>query len=129
VSFFGPWNYDNGLGQASRGIIGAIRRSGALVNLHPIKVPFHVHKPLVPPADIIDFEGQADIAVVHLNPDSWHLLTDWQHATIAGAKRRVGYWVWEMGHIPPAWRHNFGAVDRIWAPSRYCAELFAAQGG
>ena len=129
ISFFGPWNYDNGLGQASRGIISAIRRTGALVNLHPIKHPFHVHKPLVPPADILDFEGRADIAVVHLNPDSWHLLTDWQRGAIAEAGRRIGYWVWEMGHIPPAWRRNFAAVDRIWAPSRYCADLFAAQDG
>lgn len=128
VAFFGPWNYDNGLGQASRGIIAAIRRSGALVNLHPIRVPFHVHKPLVPPADILDFEGRPDIALIHLNPDSWHLLTDEQRGMIAQADRRIGYWVWEMSHIPPAWRRNFGAVDRIWAPSRYCAELFAAQG-
>ena len=128
VAFYGPWNYDNGLGHASRGIIAAIRRTGALLNLHPIKKPFHIHKPLVPPTDIIDFEGRADIALVHLNPDSWHLLTDEQHAAIAAADRRIGYWVWEMGHIPPAWRRNFGAVDRIWAPSQYCADLFAAQG-
>ena len=128
VSFFGPWNYDNGLGAASRGMIAAIRRTGVLLNLHPVKRPFHVHKPLSPPVDIVDFEGPADIAIVHLNPDSWHLLTDEQHAMIAMAGRRIGYWVWEMGHIPPAWRRNFGAVDRIWAPSRYCAELFAAQG-
>ncbi len=129
VAFFGPWNYDNGLGHASRGIIAAIRRTGVLLNLHPVKRPFHIHKPLVPPTDILDFEGVPDVAIIHLNPDSWHLLTDEQHATIAQAKRRIGYWVWEMGHIPPAWRRNFGAVDRIWAPSRYCAELFAGQGG
>ena len=128
VAFYGPWNYDNGLGHASRGIIGAIRRTGVLLNLHPIKKPFHIHQPLAPPVDILDFEGRADIAVVHLNPDSWHLLTDEQRAGIADAHRRIGYWVWEMGHIPPAWRRNFGAVDRIWAPSQFCADLFAAQG-
>jgi glycosyltransferase involved in cell wall biosynthesis len=128
VAFFGPWNYDNGLGAASRGIIAAIRRTGVLLNLHPVKRPFHIHKPLVPPVDILDFEGAADIAIVHLNPDSWHLLDDDQRGAIAQAGRRIGYWVWEMGHIPPAWRRNFGAVDRIWAPSHYCADLFAAQG-
>lgn len=127
ISFFGPWNYDNGLGAASRGMIAAIRRTGALLSLHPVKRPFHVHKPLAPPVDIVDFEGPADIAVVHLNPDSWHLLTDDQRAAIAAADRRIGLWVWEMGHIPPAWRRNFAAVDRIWAPSRYCAELFAGE--
>ncbi|MES2497205.1 MAG: glycosyltransferase [Pseudomonadota bacterium] len=128
VAFFGPWNYDNGLGHASRGIVAAIRRTGVLLNIHPVRHPFHIHKPLVPPVDILDFEGVPDVAIVHLNPDSWHLLTDDQRGAIAAARRRIGYWVWEMGHIPPAWRRNFGAVDRIWAPSRYCADLFAAQG-
>ena len=128
VAFFGPWNYDNGLGQASRGIIGAIRRTGALLNLHPIKLPFHVHQPLSPPVDILDFEGKADVAIIHLNPDSWHLLTGDQRAAIDAAGRRIGYWVWEMGHLPPAWRRNFAVVDRIWAPSRYCADLFAGAG-
>ncbi|MFZ5705450.1 MAG: glycosyltransferase [Pseudomonadota bacterium] len=128
VAFFGPWNYDNGLGSASRGIIAALRETGVRLNLHPVHKAFHVHKPLTPPVDIVDFAGPADIAIVHLNPDSWHLLTDDQLAAIGAARKRIGYWVWEMGHIPPAWRRNFGAVDRIWAPSRYCADVFAAGG-
>ena len=127
VAFHGPWNYDNGLGAASRGIIAAIRHGGVRLNLHPIKLPFHVHKPMAPAHDIRDFEGPADIAIVHLNPDSWHLLTTDQRREIARATRRIGYWVWEMDHLPPAWRHEFSSVDRIWAPSGYCAQLFAAQ--
>ena len=129
VAFYGPWNYDNGLGFAARGTIAALQRSGARVNLHPIKKPFHVHRPLGPPVDIIDFTGDADVAVVHLNPDSWFLLTDEQRHAIHRAGRRIGYWVWEMAHIPPEWRTDFSSVDRIWAPSRYCADLFAAQEG
>ena len=127
VAFYGPWNYDNGLGAASRGMIAAIQRSGVRLNLHPIKKPFHIHRPLAPPIDVVDFEGPADIAVVHLNPDSWFLLTDEQRDAIRAARKRIGYWVWEMGHLPPAWRHDFSSVDRIWAPSRYCAKVFAAQ--
>ena len=129
VAFYGPWNYDNGLGFAARGTIAALQRSGARVNLHPIKKPFHVHRPLSPPVDIIDFTGDADVAVVHLNPDSWFLLTDEQRDGIRRAGRRIGYWVWEMAHIPPEWRTDFSSVDRIWAPSQYCADLFAAQEG
>lgn len=127
VAFYGPWNYDNGLGSASRGIIAAIRQTGVRLSLHPIKKSFHIHKPLVPDYDVLDFDGPADIAVVHLNPDSWHLLTAEQRREIDAATRRIGYWVWEMDHIPPAWRENFSSVDRIWSPSSYCAELFAAQ--
>ena len=129
VALYGPWNYDNGLGSASRGLIGALRHAGVRLNLHPVKKPFHIHRPLVPTVDVRDFEGPADVAIVHLNPDSWHLLTDAQRAEVSAAGRRIGYWVWEMGHIPDAWWHQFGSVDRIWAPSRYCADLFEAQDG
>lgn len=128
VAFFGPWNYDNGLGAASRGLIAAIRRCDVEMNLYPIEKPFHIHKALTPPVPVTDFVGPADIAVVHLNPDSWFLLTDAQRAMIAAAGKKIGHWVWEMGHIPPAWRHDFSSVDRIWAPSGYCADLFANEG-
>jgi glycosyltransferase involved in cell wall biosynthesis len=127
VAFYGPWNYDNGLGSASRGIIAGIRNAGVRLNLHPIHKPFHVHKQMTPPHDVIDFDGAADVAIVHLNPDSWHLLTDEQRADIARARRRIGYWVWEMEHLPKAWRRDFSSVDRIWAPSGYNATLFAEQ--
>jgi len=129
VAFYGPWNYDNGLGFAARGTIAALQRSGVRLNLHPIKKPFHIHRPLAPAVDITDFSGDADIAIVQLNPDSWFLLTDEQREAVRRAGRRVGYWVWEMGHIPPEWRADFGSVDRIWAPSHYCAELFAREEG
>jgi glycosyltransferase involved in cell wall biosynthesis len=127
IAFYGPWNYDNGLGSASRNLLAALRRTGARVNAHPIKKPFHVHRPLTPPVDILDFEGTPDIAIVHLNPDSWHLLTDEQLHAVRSAHRRIGYWVWEMGHLPPAWRAEFHSVDRIWSPSRYCADVFARE--
>ncbi|MCD2316029.1 glycosyltransferase [Sphingomonas sp. IC-11] len=127
VAFYGPWNYDNGLGAASRGIIAAIRQAGVRLNLHPIRKAFHVHKPLVPPHDVIDFAGPADVAIVHLNPDSWHLLTDDQRRDVSQARHRVGYWVWEMEQLPAAWHQDFASVDRIWAPSSYNAEVFAAE--
>ena len=44
VAFYGPWNYDNGLGFAARGTIAALQRSGVRLNLHPIKKPFHVRQ-------------------------------------------------------------------------------------
>lgn len=126
VAFYGPWNYDNGLGSASRAIAAAIRRTGVRLNMHPIKKPFHIHRPIDGSHDIQDFRGDADIAVVHLNPDSWSLLTEEQRASINRATKRIGYWVWEMEHIPKAWWTDFSSVDRIWAPSGYNADVFTA---
>jgi O-antigen biosynthesis protein len=127
VAFYGPWNYDNGLGAASRGMIAALRRSGVRLNLHPVKTPFHIHRPIDPPVDVREFGGPADVAIVHLNPDSWFILTEDQRQEIWQAHRRIGYWVWEMGHVPEGWRRDFSSVDRIWTPSRYCADVFARQ--
>jgi glycosyltransferase involved in cell wall biosynthesis len=128
VAFIGPWNYASGLGEASRGYVSALWRTGARLNLHPVTRPFHIHRRLSPPVSVDEFEGPADVAIVHLNPDSWQLLGEAELDVIARARRRVGLWVWEMGHLPPAWRPNFDKVDAVWAPSRYCAEVFAAAG-
>lgn len=127
VSYFGPWNYDNGLGTASREMLCALRHAGVQLNAYPIEKPFHIHKMICPAIATSDFNAQPDLAIVHLNPDSWHLLTAEQHELIRQAKRRIGYWVWETDRLPPAWKTNLNMVDRIWAPSAYCAEVFSSE--
>lgn len=126
IAFFGPWNYDNGLGSASRELLSALRHTRARLSIYPITTPFHVHRQVAPPVATIDFAGRPDLAIVHLNPDSWHLLTPTQRQIIQSAKQKIGYWVWETDTLPDAWRHDLHSVDRIWAPSTYCAEVFRA---
>lgn len=126
VALIAPWNYDNGLGVASRSYISALRRSGFLTNLHPIKRPFHVHRQIAPPIDICDFSGDADVALVQLNPDGWDsLLTQAQLNVIRKARLRIGLWVWETPTVPASWLGVMNEVDAIWAPSQYCADAFA----
>lgn len=127
IAFFGPWNYENGLGAASREILNAIRHGDWRINAYPVVKPFHIHRLICPPVETIDFNGRPDIAIVHLNPDSWNVLTDEQRAIIKSAKYRIGYWVWETDMLPPAWQHELHSVDRIWAPSNYCAAVFSAE--
>lgn len=125
VAYFGPWNYENGLGAASREMLCALRHTDLRLNAYPIAKPFHVHRLVSPAVEIIDFNARPDVAIVHLNPDSWHLLTAEQQEIIRSAKRRIGYWVWETDKLPPSWKEKLDVVDRIWAPSAYCAEVFA----
>lgn len=127
VAFVGPWNFATGLSQASRGYISALWRTGARLNLLPIETAFHVHTRVTPTLSARDFEGAPDAVIIHLNPDAWGALTPLQRAVIDQARVRIGLWVWEMGHVPSTWRPEFDAVDEIWTPSRYCAEVFAAQ--
>jgi glycosyltransferase involved in cell wall biosynthesis len=127
VAFIGPWNYATGLSLASRGYLSALWRTGARLDILPVETPFHVHTRSALTTSARDFEGQADVAIVHLNPDAWSALTDAQRSVIERARVRVGLWVWEMGHVPDVWYPDFDAVDAIWTPSRYCADVFAAQ--
>jgi glycosyltransferase involved in cell wall biosynthesis len=129
IAFYGPWNYMNGLGEASRGYLSALWRLDAKLNIYGLKKPFHVHSRRSPGYDVRDFVDAADVAIVHLNPDGWHLLTSEQRRDIERAHLRIGIWVWEMSHIPDFFRPNFEAVDVIWTPSKYCAEVFAAATG
>jgi glycosyltransferase involved in cell wall biosynthesis len=125
VALIGPWNYDNGLGFASRGYISALYHTDFLVNIHPIRTPFHIHKQMAPMVDCQSFSGDADLVIVHLNPDGWfNVLNDEQRAIISRAGKVVGAWVWETQNIPANWYPGFESVDAIWAPSRYCADIY-----
>ncbi|MBB6123751.1 rhamnan synthesis F family protein [Sphingobium subterraneum] len=127
IAFFGPWNYENGLGAASREILSALHRLDARINAYPIVKPFHTHRLICPTVETIDFRGRPDIAIVHLNPDCWNFLTSEQRAIIRSAKQRIGYWVWETDTLPPAWQQELRSVDRVWAPSTYCAGVFSVE--
>lgn len=125
IAYFGPWNYESGLGEAAREMLCALRRVGYPLNAYPITKPFHVHALVGPAVATCDFAGPADVAIVHLNPDNWDMLNPEQIEVIRTARRRIGYWVWETDRVPPPWQANLHAVDRVWAPSRYCADTFA----
>ncbi len=124
LDYLGPWNYANGLGVAARGLVSALWHSGLAVNLRPVRRPFHVHQQTTPARDVCDFDGPADLALIHLNPDAWSgLLTEADHRRLQAARYRVGYWVWETSEIPPVWQQGLEQVDAVWTPSQYCADL------
>ncbi|HEV7339309.1 MAG TPA: rhamnan synthesis F family protein [Bosea sp. (in: a-proteobacteria)] len=127
IGFLGPWNYDNGLGFAARGYVSALMQTRFETGVYSVHRPFHIHKRLVPTIDVSDFDGGCDVAVVHLNPTAWEtLLDERQLALIARAQSRVGLFVWESTTIPEYFVEGFDQVDRIWTPSRFCAEAFRA---
>jgi glycosyltransferase involved in cell wall biosynthesis len=107
--------------------VSALWHTDLAVNLHPIRAPFHIHRRMAPTVDVRTFSGDADLVVVHLNPDAWPgLLSEEHRAIMSKARKVVGIWVWETTRIPENWYPMFDTVDAIWAPSRYCAEVFEA---
>jgi len=127
IGFIGPWNYDNGLGFAARGYVSALMQTRFETGIYSVHRPFDVHRRLAPSIDVSDFDGGCDVAVVHLNPAAWNLFLDErQQALVAGAQSRIGLFVWESTTIPEYFVEGFNQVDRIWTPSRFCADAFRA---
>ncbi|MGH1569970.1 rhamnan synthesis F family protein [Methylobacterium sp. P31] len=125
VAFISPTNYANGLGVAGRGYARAIYRTPWQVNLHPLKVPFHVHARVAPDWQARTFAGPADVAVVHLNGETWtSLMSPSQQAIVAQAHRKVGLFVWETSYVPEDWLRTVDSLDAIWTPTEFCADIF-----
>ena len=126
VAYIGPWNYASGLGEASRGYLSALWRTGLRLNLYPIDAPYPTHARVAPTVEVTEFDGPADAAIIHLNPDAWSLMTEAQARVAARARNRIGLVVWEMDRVPESWREPLAGLDAVWAPSRYCADAFRA---
>jgi glycosyltransferase involved in cell wall biosynthesis len=129
VAFIGPFNYANGLGVASRGYLSAMMHTGYAVNALPILRPFHIHRRIAPSLSALEFAGAADVAIVHLNLDSWEALLDPSRIDVIGAASyRIGAVVWESQNLPLSFAEKAGELNAIWVPSRYCAAGFASVG-
>lgn len=59
---------------------------------------------------------EAMYALAYLDPESWL------------SRRRIGYWVWELGRVPETWVKASRAFHEIWAPSRFVADAMMASG-
>lgn len=124
VCFIGPWQYWMGLGIASQSYLIVLQHMKVPLNALPI---FFQHKQLewhetstMPP----HFEGHADVALIHLNPENWvAYLTAEAQQSMAQARFRIGLWLWECSQLPRSWLPAFSLVHAIWAPSTYCAAL------
>ncbi len=124
VAFIGPWNLQGEEGFASRGFVSALWHTEFLLNLHPIRHPFHHHAQLTPTVDCLSFSGAADLVIVHLNPDEWPRMLSTTHWEIlSGARKIVGAWTYHEERVPASWRPALDTMDAIWAPSQYCADV------
>ncbi|WP_376087994.1 glycosyltransferase [Roseomonas sp. CCTCC AB2023176] len=117
-----------GLGEGARRMLGAMRMAG----LDPVPADLtaaHRQGPAISDAEPGRAvpEGPGTI-VVHVNGPMlpWGLLALGRRA-VAG-KRIIAYWAWELPVLPADWRRGYAACHRIWAPSRFCAEVFARPG-
>ncbi len=68
--------------------------------------------------------GSSSIAVV--NADQFPALAMDHPELFAAGTHLVGYWFWELEHVPMQMRDAAGLVDEIWVGSRFVADSFRA---
>jgi glycosyltransferase involved in cell wall biosynthesis len=67
---------------------------------------------------------RVDVNIVHHNADT--AVEDWIALRRRGvsADRTIGFWAWELEHLPQSWLHAYSFFDEIWAASRFAFRAF-----
>ena len=65
-------------------------------------------------------------AVLVVNADQLDGLSVDHPEIFDASTRRIGYWFWELEHVPAPMRHAASLVDEIWVGSTFVADAFRA---
>lgn len=60
-----------------------------------------------------------------LNADEMDMAWEHQRASLESGCYNIGYWAWELSHLPDAWLPALRGLDEIWAPSRFIQQAVA----
>ncbi len=60
-----------------------------------------------------------------LNADEMGSAWEQQRTTLESGAYNIGYWAWELSHLPDAWLPALKDLDEIWAPSRFIQQAVA----
>ena len=61
------------------------------------------------------------LTLLCLNPDMLKPVLPIMQATRSGGGRNVGYWYWELEHLPRAWDDAIAAMDELWCATEFIA--------
>jgi glycosyltransferase involved in cell wall biosynthesis len=88
-------NHHNGFGNAGSGMLGALKSLGYEVTIN---------------------DHTADVGFVFNHPSN---------AMFFPHQYNILYFPWESTQVKPGWERVMGAVDELWTPSQWCADVFS----
>jgi hypothetical protein len=77
-------------------------------------------------AVVIDNRVEFTNSVCVVTADQFPFLADDFPQLFEATRRMIGYWFWELEHVPLHMRQSIALVDEIWAGSRFVTDAFAA---
>lgn len=85
------------------------------------------------PRDLIDarplkpLRGRRDVNLLHVNADQTPAIAELLGPDFFRDRYTIGFWAWELEHLPAAYDEAYAYVDEIWAPSTFVQAAVAAR--
>lgn len=111
-----------GVGEACRGTLEALERSGIPYALWPLD-----GRADGAPGAVGEGAGQGlpyEVSLYHVNADMMETIQRRLPRAFTAGRHRIGYWFWELSHFPLLFAEAFRHVDEVWAPTRFCQEAY-----
>lgn len=128
VHLMAPFTVQSGLGTGARALYHVLRAAPVDLSVaaYTIGHEFHASHPFDlgdVPSYPLNHSGLApDVAIAYQNADGFDVFLDRAGSAFLEARRKVGYWVWELAEFPKEWSRYAPPLDEIWVPSHYVKE-------
>jgi glycosyltransferase involved in cell wall biosynthesis len=122
VNLVGYFTRESSLGDVARRLRQAISQAGLP------HTAIASQRTASPEHDAPDISNRVEFtnSVCVVTADQFPFLSGDFPELFAATKRMIGYWFWELEHVPLHMRQSIGFVDEIWAGSRFVTDAFAA---
>lgn len=110
-----------GVGEACRGTLLALETAGLPTALWNLGAGAG-DDPLRGGAQGMPF----DLTLFHVNADMMPVIDRQLPRSLTAGRYRIGYWFWELSHLPLAFADSFSHLDELWAPTEFCLDAFRA---
>lgn len=116
VAVGGELSLPSGLGTGARLMLAALERSGIPTRGLDFGDPISRSRRRFPPLP------PAMPLVLHINSPVLPLALLQAPRDLLRGRMVIGYWAWELPHVPESWRPGLDFVHEIWTPSRFTAD-------
>ncbi|WP_269714920.1 glycosyltransferase [Caulobacter sp. NIBR2454] len=110
-----------GIGEGARALSATLRAAGFEVTDWDVSALFG-HDRRIDAGDPAPPAPGGGVLIAHMNPPELLQLIALHGGGVLKGRRVIGYWAWELEHLPRAWKPALRHVDEVWAPSRFTAE-------
>ncbi|HEX2784562.1 MAG TPA: glycosyltransferase, partial [Ilumatobacteraceae bacterium] len=122
LNLVGYLTHQSGLGDVARRLRDAAGQAGLA---HSAVATYRTASP-TDDTDQVDNRVEFTNSLCVVTADQFPFLAADMPALFTATRRMIGYWFWELEHVPLHMRQSINLVDEIWAGSRFVTDAFAA---